>query len=164
MSSAVAIFLRSDCKKKVLLIKRRDVPVYALPGGGIDSNETAEKAAIREMMEETGLHVKVVRIIGYYYPISILTYPTILFECEKIGGHESISNETQEVEYFLIDKLPNPLPPPYAQWIQDAVKNTAPCFKPIEGVTIIQLFKFLFSHPILVIRFLLARLKIPINS
>ncbi|NBO24836.1 MAG: NUDIX hydrolase, partial [Chlamydiae bacterium] len=55
MPQAVAIFLLSPCKEKVLLIKRRDVPVFALPGGGVESNESAEEAAIREMGEETGL-------------------------------------------------------------------------------------------------------------
>ena len=164
MSLAVAIFLRSSCKTKLLLIKRRDVPVYALPGGGVEENETPEQAAIREMKEETNLQVKIVRVIGYYYPISVLTHPTILYECEKIDGIESISNETKEVTYFDLNQLPYRLPPPYPDWIQDGLKNGSPFFKPISSVTIFKLFRFVFSHPILVIRFLLARMKIPINS
>ncbi len=164
MSLAVAIFLLSPCKTRVLLIKRRDVPVYALPGGGVDPGESPEQAAIREMKEETDLDVSIKRTIGYYYPLNRLTYPTILFECEKINGKESPSSETAAVEYFPLDALPYYLPPPYPDWIQDGVGQPTFLFKPIQNVTYLKLIRYLFSHPILVVRFLLARMKIPINS
>jgi 8-oxo-dGTP pyrophosphatase MutT (NUDIX family) len=31
---------------KILLIKRRDIPVWVLPGGGIDQGESPETAAV----------------------------------------------------------------------------------------------------------------------
>lgn len=164
MSLAVAIFLRSSCKKKVLLIKRRDVPVYALPGGGVENNEDPLHAAIREMREETGLDIEIIRIIGHYYPLNKLTHPTILYEGKKLGGIETSSNETQEVAYFPIDSLPSLLPPPYADWIQDGQKELQPLFKGIQSVTYGKFVFYLFKHPILVFRFILARLGRPINT
>jgi 8-oxo-dGTP diphosphatase len=164
MPQAVAIFLLSPCKEKVLLIKRRDVPVFALPGGGVESNESAEEAAIREMGEETGLIVQPKRVIGHYFPINRLTKPTILIECEKIGGTECLSEETKGIEYFSLKSLPKLLPPPYEEWIKDGFAFQPPLFKPINSVTYRKFVFYLLKHPILVFRFLLARLNMPINT
>ena len=49
----------SKDRKKVLLIKRRDVPVWTLPGGGTEDNETIEEAITRELLEETGFQTKI---------------------------------------------------------------------------------------------------------
>ena len=39
-------------KTEVLLIKRRDIPVWVLPGGGLDQGESPETGAVREVLEE----------------------------------------------------------------------------------------------------------------
>lgn len=49
---------------QVLLIKRRDVEVWALPGGAIDSGESIAQAAVREVKEETGIDIHLVRLDG----------------------------------------------------------------------------------------------------
>ena len=43
---------------------RYDRPIYRLPSGGIERNETVEDALFREIAEETGLSVKVRRFVG----------------------------------------------------------------------------------------------------
>lgn len=53
----------------VVLIKRGHEPFkdhYALPGGFVDVNETVEEACKREMLEETGLVVHNLKMIGVY--------------------------------------------------------------------------------------------------
>ncbi|MBX2990459.1 MAG: NUDIX hydrolase [Bacteroidetes bacterium] len=53
----------------VVLIKRGHEPFkgcYALPGGFVDVNETVEEACKREMLEETGLVVHSLKMIGVY--------------------------------------------------------------------------------------------------
>ena len=42
----------SENRKKILLVKRRDVPVWVLPGGGVEENENEEDAILREAKEE----------------------------------------------------------------------------------------------------------------
>ncbi|WP_297421083.1 NUDIX hydrolase [Thermococcus sp.] len=53
----------------VVLIKRKHEPFkdhYALPGGFVEYGESVEKAAVREAKEETGLNVKLLRLVGVY--------------------------------------------------------------------------------------------------
>lgn len=70
-------------ENKVLLQKRRDVPVWFLPGGGIDKGESPEKAVVREIYEETGIKSKVIRQVAEYsFKSGKKNY---FFECEQIG-------------------------------------------------------------------------------
>jgi len=51
----------------VVLIERANPPHgWALPGGFVDYGETVENAAVREALEETGLHVELTGLLGVY--------------------------------------------------------------------------------------------------
>jgi len=66
--------LTTDCvirdnRGRVLLIRRRNEPfkgAYALPGGFVDIGETVEAACRREVLEETGLALGELQLVGVY--------------------------------------------------------------------------------------------------
>jgi len=161
--SSVAGIVFSPDRTSVLLIQRRDVPVWVLPGGGIDPDEKPEEAASREILEETGFTVKASRLVGDYLPINRLAKRTHLYECVILSGSPALSAETRGVRFFPLNQLP-PLPPPYLNWIEDALLEAPPLQKKLTSVTYLVLFKNLLLHPILVLRFLLARIGLSINS
>ncbi len=152
-------------RKSLLLIKRRDVPVWVLPGGGIEPFETPEEGIIREFQEETGLKVRIVRKIAEYTPLCRLAHYTHFYECAVIEGTPQTGSETKEIRFFPLSTLPKRMPPPYPDQIADAQTMSQDLLrKEIKGVTYPALIKNLILHPILVIRFLLARIKIPFNT
>ena len=98
----------------VLLSRRQDNGSGCLPGGGMDPGESAAEACIREVFEETGLEVKVKRLVGIYTsPDILIEYPdgnkiqpvAFSFEVEVTGGTLGLSDETTEVGYFTIEKM-----------------------------------------------------------
>jgi 8-oxo-dGTP pyrophosphatase MutT (NUDIX family) len=160
---SVAGIVFSPDRTSVLLILRRDVPVWVLPGGGIDPNESPHDAVVREILEETGFTVKAQRLVGDYLPINRLSKRTHLFECTLISGEATLSSETRGVRFFPLSHLP-PLPPPYREWIQDGARQLPPIQKKLTSVNYFALIKNFIIHPILVIRFILARLGMSINN
>ena len=164
MEQSVATVIFNGDRSKVLLIKRRDVPVWVLPGGGIEPNETPDEAALREAIEETALQLSLKRKVATYTPINRLALTTHFYEAVIESGTPKVCSETSDIAFFPIDKLPYHMPPPYSDWIKDALTHTSEIEKTISSVKYSALIKFIFKHPILVFRFLLARLGKPINS
>ncbi|PCI78260.1 NUDIX hydrolase [Candidatus Aerophobetes bacterium] len=157
--SARAIILDS-AKEKILLVKRKDLPVWELPGGGIEEGETPEESVLREVFEETGLKANITRPVGIYYPLCRLASVSYTFECTPYEGDMRLSDETTDIRFFPLNKLPKYLPPPYPHWINDALENNSDCLvKPISSVTYKALLAYLIKYPKLVTIFLLSRMK-----
>lgn len=81
---------------QVLLIQRSDMPVWGLPGGAVDAHESIAQAAVREAYEETGLLVKLDRIVGIYSrPNWGEGSHAVLFTAHPVGGELlTTTNET----------------------------------------------------------------------
>ncbi len=62
-SGAEALIVHED---KIMLIKRSDNGLWAVPGGLVEVGETLAEAAIRELWEETGISAQVTKLIGIF--------------------------------------------------------------------------------------------------
>jgi ADP-ribose pyrophosphatase YjhB (NUDIX family) len=104
-----------DEDHRVLLIRRSDNGRWALPGGGMEVGEFLSDAAVREVREETGLDVEIVRILGTYTdPRHVIAYDdgevrqqfAICFEARRIGGSLlADGSEAKDARFFAADEL-----------------------------------------------------------
>lgn len=60
----------------ILLVRRVDDGYWELPGGRVEIGESAAVTAVREVNEETGVHIEVTALAGVYSdPAHVLAYP-----------------------------------------------------------------------------------------
>ncbi|MCP5509942.1 MAG: NUDIX hydrolase [Chlamydiales bacterium] len=164
MHESVLVAIFDTQRKKILLTKRRDIPVWVFPGGRIEAGETPEDCAVREAKEETGLDVEIVRKIGEYTPTNRLSHYTHFFEAQPVGGKTSISDETQSVAFFEVDQPPYPLPPPYEVMLKHAYAQRPTLHCPIPNASYWALFKALLKRPDLIFRFVLMKMGVHLNT
>jgi ADP-ribose pyrophosphatase YjhB (NUDIX family) len=103
-----------------LLARRRDIGLWNLPGGGMEAGETVEQGLAREVMEEVGVAVRIVRLVGVYSKPQkgeiVLT-----FLCKLISEEEpTTSDEVSEVGWFKPDNMPADTLPKHRQRVLDA--------------------------------------------
>ena len=93
----------------ILLQRRTDNNLWALPGGTMDIGETISECARREVREETGLDVDLQGIVGIYSdPNHVFAYDdgevrqefSICFSARPVAGTLTVSDESHDVRYF----------------------------------------------------------------
>jgi ADP-ribose pyrophosphatase YjhB (NUDIX family) len=92
----------------VLLVQRGIEPSYGkwvFPGGYVDRGESLEVAAIREVKEESGLDVRLTRLLGVY---SSPSHPVILiaYAGEVTGGSLQVDEEGLDARVFAPAEIP----------------------------------------------------------
>ena len=148
INQAAICLVFNEERSSVLLVKRRDIPVWVLPGGGVDPGESPEEAAVRETAEETGLTVEISRQVGRYLPAGMFSELASTFEGKVTGGELSLSEESQDVNFFPIEEAERILFTVHRRWLADALLNRESIIeKPQEGAALYQLLGYLIRYP-----------------
>jgi ADP-ribose pyrophosphatase YjhB (NUDIX family) len=115
-------------KGEVLLVLREDFRIWALPGGGLEPDETWEQAAVRETLEETGYQVKIKKYVGEYRRPQMSSGGGDIkrvFLAEVIGGNLSRHDkESVDVRWFPTSALPRRLFAFAREHVQDALADS----------------------------------------
>lgn len=155
MNSAFGIVLKD---KKILLTERRDVPVWVLPGGGVENGETPQMCCLREVQEETGIEAKVIRHALHLKPVNRLSDKTDVFICEAINGTLMITDEVRSVGWFSLDDLPGELFFAHKKWIEEALQSQTLVERDLCEINYKNLALYILRRPWHVLRFFITRL------
>lgn len=130
-----------DENNRILLVHRTDCNLWNLPGGRLESGEAPWEGVIREIKEETGFEAEVIRIAG------VSSKPdkdniVFTFLCKIISGQATLSRESDKIEYFEIDKIPQNTVIKQVERIKDVMRNPDDVILKVQtGKTSIELIK-----------------------
>jgi 8-oxo-dGTP pyrophosphatase MutT (NUDIX family) len=95
---------------KILLIQRSDNGNWSMPGGAQDPGESLTKTAVRETLEESGVHVRVTGLVGIFTdPRHVVHYTsndevrqefTLIYRADYLHGDPTESDESTRVGWF----------------------------------------------------------------
>ena len=109
-----------DAQQQVLLCHRRDMDLWNLPGGGMESGELPTETAIRETLEETGLQIDILHLVGVYGKPDTDDL-VFAFLGQIRGGNIILTDEADQIAYFAIDNIPSNTSPRQQERIHDAL-------------------------------------------
>ena len=107
---------------QALLIRRGSEPLrgeWSIPGGTLELGETLEEGVARELLEETGLEVRVLELIEVFdriYPPDVASaevekkrpqfhYVIVDYLCERIDGTAVAGSDVTHVAFAREDEL-----------------------------------------------------------
>jgi 8-oxo-dGTP diphosphatase len=153
LAPAVLAIILNDDSTQVLLVQRRDIPMWVLPGGGIEPEETPEEAIIREVKEETGYLIRIIRKSAEYSPINSLSALTYTFIGKISSGIFSLSDETQAVRFFSLSLLPQGFFHIHLHWLREALQHSDCIHRKLTEISYAACMFYSIQHPWKFIRY-----------
>ena len=121
---AAAVIL--DTQGRVLLVKHTYGPLnWELPGGGAEEGESIVETALREVLEETGLHVVAQHTTGIYYDreTDMLHFVFLCQSRDTTLASQSDGEEISEFGFWSPTALPRPISNFTVRRIADAISG-----------------------------------------
>ncbi len=110
-------------KDKYLTVKIQDNEFYCLPGGHVELGEDTDSAVLREMKEELGYEIKIVKLVsiiqnffknkegklfhelGYYYIVEPKNIKDVNLEDYEVIEHDKGKDIRLEFKWFTLEQL-----------------------------------------------------------
>ncbi len=151
-----------DRNRNVLLVLRKDVPFWVLPGGGIENNELPESTCTREVCEESGLYIEPLTHIATYTPINALASTTHIYSgmCPSTYEFQVQTQEVAQAAFFPLNDLPPNIFFVHRQFLEDWQEATSyPFLRQLSHITYKGALLFFCKHPIHSLRYFWTRFK-----
>jgi 8-oxo-dGTP diphosphatase len=116
--AAYAVILDDRDQVLLALWNEASEPLWTMPGGGVELDETVEQATVREVREETGFDVELVRLLGVdTHVVGVGERPhvtdrplkgvRVVFAARVVGGElrNEVDGTTDEARWFSLDEV-----------------------------------------------------------
>ena len=117
----------TDPENRVVLVRRAIEPGYGkwvFPGGYVDRGEEVRAAAVREAREETGLDVRLDRLINIYSYAGRVPV-IVVYAATMLGGCLDCDEEGLEARFFAPQQIP---------WGELAFRSTKEALREFLGI------------------------------
>lgn len=136
MVGATMLLLNQD--NELLMMKRTDNLCWGVPGGSIELGETFEECVKRETLEETGIVVDQMELVGVYSGEELhYTYPnrdevymfSAVYRSRTDGTCIQLDlTEHSEFGFFKLNQLPEEVSPPIKPILRDYISSSKESF------------------------------------
>ncbi|OII62674.1 NUDIX hydrolase [Streptomyces sp. CC53] len=121
---------------RLLAIRRADNGTWELPGGVLELTEAPEHGVVREVWEETGIHVEVDELTGVYKNTT-RGVVALVFRCKPSGGTERTSAESTAVDWLTPEQITERMSEVFAIRLLDALDGHGPHVRSHDGTQLI---------------------------
>lgn len=121
----------------MLAIRRRDNDQWQPPGGVLELGENFEEGVQREVLEETGMRVRVERLTGVYKNMT-LGVVALVFRYTPISGAPQATDECCEVRWLGLADAVARMPPTFAIRVQDAASLPTAAHRSHDGIAVLR--------------------------
>ncbi len=120
--SVAGIVVRDD--GRILAIQRQDNGQWQPPGGVLELGETFEEGVQREVLEETGVRVRVEQLTGVYKNLA-LGVVALVYRCAPMFGTPTPTAEAAAVQWMTREQVAESMTPAFAIRVFDAFGEAA---------------------------------------
>ena len=114
-----ASIIVEDEQGRILMQQRQDDGTWSYPGGRIEIDETVEDGARREVLEECGLRIGDMELLGVFsgkelnhvYPNGneVCGIDIVYVSSDYTGSLQCVDGEAKHMGFYPIDQLPQPI-------------------------------------------------------